>query len=148
MQTLKKWCPLISFFCGIIALVMICFPALKGSIENYNGLQVCFGKKGLMKISVFNTLTYVIALFSGMLAYLAGKMEGNNLKYIALVGFLVSMVLFFATEALVSLDDVSGLTSQAFRKMVDPAIGSIVGAIVCLLGAAATACTIFVKEDY
>ena len=146
MYVMKKWFPLIAFGCGILALVMICCPALNLDGDNWSGLEVCFGKKYVCKVSVVNILTYVLATISGVFAVIGAKKEGNMLQYIAIVGFVAAMVLFFMTKNFLQFDGISGTAKEDIKKALHPAIGSILASFFCLLGAAATICDVVVKD--
>jgi hypothetical protein len=146
MKALKKWFPLISLICGALALVMIFLPAIEAPGDDWNGLNICFGKKDLFKFSILNLVPYVLAIVGGALAYLAAKKENNTMKYAAIACFAVAAIFFFISKNFVQLDGIPSSYAKEIKKMFDPAIGSILGGIFCLVGAASVACDTFIKE--
>ena len=72
MKALKKWFPLISLICGVLALAMIILPA--GSLlgEDFKGTQISFGDSDkYLEFSILNTLSFVIGVVGGVSASLA-----------------------------------------------------------------------------
>ena len=149
MKALKKWFPLISLICGVAALVMIFLPCVEMASETWNGLKVAFGDKdGIvpMKFSICTTLTYVLAIAGGALAFLGAKKGNNVMKYAAIACFAVAAIFFFMAPNFIQFKYGSSSEAKEARKLFDPAIGSILGGIFSLVGAASVACDAFVKE--
>ena len=155
MKALKKWFPLISLICGALALVMIFlpmgsldFPALGINNKKYEGVKVCFGdKESHLEFSILNTLSFVLGLVGGVLAYLGAKSNNKIMKYVAIACFVVAFILICAAANLVQFDsNVPSAIAKEMRKEMKPAIGGILAAIFCVLGAASTACDTFIKD--
>ena len=148
MKALKKWFPLISLICGVLALAMIILPM--GSLHGtkYKGTQVCFGDKDEMLVfSIMNTVTFVLGLVGGLLAYFGAKSNNKAMKYAAIACFAVAVVLFCLSAKFVQFDSIvpSAVAKQA-RKDMKAEIGSILAVLFCIIGAAATACDTFMKD--
>lgn len=153
MKALKKWFPLISLICGALALVMIFLPCVESFGENYNGLKAAFGNKDAgFAFSILNTITFVLAIVGGVLAYLGAKKGNNVMKYVAIACFVVAAIFFFCmvnfSQPSKEAVDYFGksLAKEMMEKSLDLAIGAILGGIFCLVGAASVICDVVVKE--
>jgi hypothetical protein len=148
MKALKKWFPLISLICGALALVMIFLPA--GSLlgEDFKGTQIAFGDSDkYLEFSILNTLSFVIGVVGGVLAFLGAKSNNKVMKYAAIACFVLGVILFLCSKNFVQFDSiVPKEVVKAYRKEMEAGIGSILAAIFCVVGAAATACDTFIKE--
>lgn len=148
MKALKKWFPLISLICGALALVMIFLPAGSLFEKDYKGLQICFGDKDeYLEFSILNTLSFVIGIVGGVLAYLGAKSNNKIMKYAAIACFVLGVILFICSKNFVQFDSiVPNEVVKAYRKEMEAGIGSILAAIFCAIGAVATVCDVVVKE--
>ena len=154
MKALKKWFPLISLICGALALVMIFLPMgsvdmpLLGLKKEYKGLKVCFGDDETLVFSIMNTLSFVIGAVGGVLAFLGAKSNNKVMKYVALGCFVLGAILFICSKKFVQFDSVVPKEFvKEIRKAMEAKIGAILAVIFNIIGAAATACDIFVKEE-
>ena len=148
MKALKKWFPLISLICGALALVMIFLPAGSLLDEDFKGTQIAFGDSDkYLEFSILNTLSFVIGVVGGVLAFLGAKSNNKALKYAAIACFVLGVILFLCSKNFVQFDSiVPKEVVKAYRKEMEAGIGSILAAIFCVVGAAATACDTFIKE--
>ena len=153
MKALKKWFPLISLICGVLALVMLFLPCVKIPGESYNGLKAAFGNKDAgFGFSILNTITFVAAIAGGVLAYLGAKKGNKIMKYVAIACFAVAAVFFFcmvnfSQPGKEAIDYFGKSTAKKMmEEMLDLGIGAILGGIACLVGAASTVCDVVVKE--
>ncbi len=148
MKALKKWFPLISLICGVLALAMIILPA--GSLfgEEFKGTQISFGDSDkYLEFSILNTLSFVIGLAGGALAYLGAKSNNKTMKYAAIACFVVGVILFICSKNFVQFDSViPNSIVKEYRKEMKAEIGSILAVLFCIIGAAATACDTFMKD--
>ena len=148
MKALKKWFPLISLICGALALVMIFLPAGSLFSEDFKGTQIAFGDSDkYLEFSILNTLSFVIGVVGGVLAFLGAKSNNKMMKFAAIACFVLGVILFLCSKNFVQFDSIIPKeVVKAYRKEMEAEIGSILAAIFCVIGAAATACDTFIKE--
>ena len=147
MKALKKYFPLISLVCGVAAFIMIFLPAVEIPGYDWNGLKVCFGDKDFnMKFSICSTATYLLAIAGGVLAYYGAKNSNKKFQYAAIACFAVAAIFFFIAPNFIQWKGVPESAAKEARKLYDAAIGSILGALFCLVGAASTVCDVVIKE--
>ena len=147
MKALKKWFPLISLICGIVGAVVILMPCVKATGFKASGIQVCFGddKKGLA-FSFANIFAYLLAILAGLNAWLGAKKNNKINKYVALGCFVLAAIFFFLATNTVQWKGVPAAFEKELNKALDIAIGSILGALACIVGAVSTACDTFIKD--
>ena len=148
MKALKKWFPLISLICGVLALVMIFLPMGSLNGVKHKGIQVCFGDKDEhLAFSIMNTLSFVLAVAGGVVAYLGGKKGNKVMKYVAIACFVVAVVLFCLSANFVQFtSEVPSAYAKEIRKDMKAEIGAILAVIFSIIGAASTVCDVVVKE--
>ena len=149
MKALKKWFPLISLICGALALVMIFLPCVESPTGSANGLEVAFGNKDeALVFSILHVLMYVLGVVGGALAFVGAKKGNNVMKYVAIACFAVAAILFFVNKSFVQWDTdyFTKAMQKEMNKVLDLAIGSILGGLACLVGAASAVCDVVVKE--
>jgi hypothetical protein len=149
MKALKKWFPLISLICGVLALAMIILPA--GSLlgEDFKGTQISFGDSDkYLEFSILNTLSFVIGVVGGALAFLGAKNNNKMMKYAAIACFVVGVILFICSKNFVQFDSVlPSAYVKELRKEMKAEIGSILAVIFCIIGAASTVADVVVKDE-
>ena len=149
MKALKKWFPLISLICGVLALAMIILPA--GSLlgEDFKGTQISFGDSDkYLEFSILNTLSFVIGVVGGALAFLGAKNGNKMMKYAAIACFVVGVILFIFSKNFVQFDSVlPSAYVKELRKEMKAEIGSILAVIFCIIGAASTVADVVVKDE-
>ncbi len=149
MKALKKYAPLAAIVAAAIAVICIFLPAISyevlGEKETWSGLKIAFGDK-TWKFSILNLLPYLLVIAAGVLTYLGKKGNKDLFELIAIVCFVVAAILFFLSLA-VAVPDAKMTKEEikAVKKLFDLGIGSIIAAIVSLLGAGAVAIDRFVK---
>ena len=148
MKALKKWFPLIALISGIVAAAMIFLPCVKSG-ESVTGLEVAFGKEEkALETSFVHIIMYLIAIASGVAAFMGAK-KGNKFQQIAaIVGFALAMIFFFINKNFVQWNGLIPKEIQKeMNKALDLAIGSIFGGIACLVGLAASVANVVVKDE-
>lgn len=141
---------------GVVAIIMLAAPGVTYTIgdktTSYSCAQVTFGyseklqslSTEVFKFSFGNFLTYLLLLVGIVFAVLAllGKL-GKIAPLAAAVAFVVAAILFFCTAAMcVPGNDIV----EAMKEKFALGAGAIVGGVLSILSALASASTLFLKK--
>ena len=147
MDKIKKWLHLGAAIAGALALILGLFcPAVAidfmGVKDSENGLNCMLGKDGgeFVFMMLLTVLLVVAAIACSVLAYL--KPENKLFALIAAACFAVAAIFYFSTKGFY-------LTAHDAKEVADMfklGIGSILAAILSILGAGAVAVPVILNK--
>ncbi len=147
MDKIKKWLPLGAAVAGALALILfLACPAIVmetgiGKAEA-NGIEAM--KDGEFVFMILLTILLVVAAIAcSVLSFL--KPENKLFAYVAAACFAVAAVFFFSTKGFfLTANDWNKI--DALKEAYKLGFGSIIGAILSIVGAGAAICPVVLKD--
>lgn len=149
MDKIKKWLPLGAAVAGALALILFLACAAVSAKEanvDYSGWEAAFGKKmqfGKIKGSFWVVLTAILLIAAtacSVLSYL--KPENKLFAYVAAACFVVAVIFCFSTKGFF----LTANDAKDAAKYYKLGFGSIIGAILSIVGAGAVALPVVLKD--
>ena len=133
---MKKYLPFLPAAIGVLALIMIFLPAISvsGADTTYNGFTAIFGGENIFAFSFMNMLTYTFVIGAIVCNILYVLKKKQVFAYIVAGCFLMATIFFFCTVEFAMFKGYSGAVADVLRGYLDLGAGSIIAAILCIIG--------------